>query len=100
MIQYKQKIKELCDQVYARNHFPQIVIDLVQENIEPLLHPDEPLRRDDVGSVNYHIGLIEDILNPSFEETKVWLKEMREQIDIWNNDIEWTNSVLGLPKES
>ena len=100
MTKYKEKVKDLCDKVYTKTGYPQIIIDLVQETIEPLFYPEQPLKRDDVAAVNYDIGLIEEILNPVFEITVIWLKEMSLQITAWEQDIEWNNGVLGLPKES
>lgn len=93
----KDKVKGLCDEVYKKN-YQQITIDLVQEEIEPLLI-DETITRDSVGSAAYLCGILLEVFNPKFEIDVSLLTILEKALSEWANDIEWTNQILGIPKE-
>lgn len=98
MTTFEQKVKEICDEVYKKN-FQQITIDLVQET-EELINTDEPIRRDDVGAAAYDCDVLLEVFNPSFEIDIDLLTRLTKALSDWANDIENTNKVLGVPKES
>lgn len=104
MTQKEQKVTEIIDKVLGfKLTVPQIVINLCEE-VEELLNWDdmneEPLRRDNVGAMCYHIGIILDIIKPEMEETISFLNELDKALEEWRDDIEFINVTLGLPKES
>lgn len=105
MTTYEQKVKKICDEVYQK--FPeQILIDFIQDEIEELLNKcdemgkDESPTRDEVGALSYECSVMIDVYNPKFEWDIDVLTRLKKALDEWCNDIEQTNILLGLPKES
>jgi len=99
MISTKKKVKDLCDEMYKLNCH-QIVIDLVQEIEQQLIHPDEEVSRDKVGSFAYEVDILNEAFNPEFEKDRDLLRRLYEALHAWQKDIEGTNIALGIPRES
>lgn len=66
MIQSKQKVKDLCDQLMQIRPM-QILIDLVQDEIEDILNSDS-VTPDDIGAAEYQCSILRDVYNPSYIE--------------------------------
>lgn len=99
MTTFEENVKSICDEVYKFN-VQQITIDLVQDNIEELFGREEQIRRDDVGAASYDCGILLEVFNPKFEKDIDVLTRLENALDEWANDIENTNKLLGIPKES
>lgn len=99
MLTYKLKIKELCDLGYKTN-ISQITIDLIQEEIEPILTDEEYPTRDSIGALGYQVGILLEVFSPEFTKDIHLLAGLKVALDEWEKDIENTNNILGLPKES
>jgi len=78
----------------------QKTIDLVQETIEQLDRcvDDEPIRRDELGAMNYDIGILLDVWNPELKYDIEILKRVDKIIDDWCKDVEFVNISLGIPR--
>ena len=92
--EHKQKVKEICDKVYLRNH-NQITIDLIQEDVEELLEINDPTP-DDIGACSYRVSLLLEVLNPKFENDISLLVELTPALNEWCSDKEAVNRLLGL----
>jgi hypothetical protein len=99
MTSKEKKVKELCDEIYNLG-FQQITIDMVQDEIEELLHADKKPSRDAVGALSYRCSLLMEVMDSRFEKDTSLLSRLIAALDEWNKDIEDTNIILGLPKES
>lgn len=97
MIQVKQKVRDICDEVY-KHGFQQIVIDLVQDDVEELLE-DADLIRDDLIAQSYCISLLLNIFDEKFEKDIDLLTRLKDALDDWAHEYELVNKSLGLPPE-
>lgn len=98
MIAVKQKVNDICEEVYKFG-FSQIVIDLVQDEIEELL-VKEDLVRDDLGASSYQCGLLLDVFNPAMEKDVDFLIRLKQALSDWEQSHEFANKALGLPPEN
>lgn len=106
MTAIEKRVKDIVDEV-LQMHAQQIVIDLVQDEIEPLIGKREDVTgkvggptRDEVGAAAYMTDILLEVFNPKFEKDIDILKRLSSALTEWSNDIEATNVLLGLPKES
>jgi hypothetical protein len=99
MTTYQRRVKELCDSMYGKD-LQQITIDLIQDAIEPLLDIEAMVTRDCVGASAYDVSILLEVFNPKFGLDIMLLSKLDKALDEWSNDIEQTNIILGLPKES
>ena len=77
----------------------QIVIDIVQ-NTETDLNRDEaeePIRRDELGAINYQISILLEVIRLELKTDIEILKKLDKIIEDWKNDIEFINRALGIP---
>jgi len=94
----KQKVKDICEEVYKFG-FSQIIIDLVQDDIEDLLEDDDILR-DDIGATTYVISLLLEVYNPALEKDVDFLQRLEKALRDWQSEYEEINRLLGLPPEN
>ena len=94
MIQSKQKVKDVCDELFHVKP-EQIVIDLIQDEIEELLTSDD-VTPDDIGAATYVTSLLIDIYNPVFKTDIEYLKRLHNALVRWGNDATFANKTLGL----
>lgn len=105
MTKCKQIVKDICDEIYIK--FPeQILIDFIQDEVEDLLNKqnddcsDAAPTSDEVGALSYQCSIMLDVYDKNF----VWdidvLNRLRKALKEWGRDIEATNIILGIPKES
>lgn len=93
----KLKVKQICDEVYV--DYQQIVIDLVQDEVEELLHPGH-IRRDAVGAAAYHCMVLLEIFNPKYEKDIDLLKRLNEALNELEKAVEKDNVESGKPIEA
>lgn len=96
MTSFENRVKELCDEVYKKD-FQQITIDLVQNAIEELL--GENNTRDRVGAACYEVDILLEAMNPVYKIDVILLTNLQSSLLDWENDIEGTNRILGIPIE-
>lgn len=94
MLQSRQQVKDLCDQLMQR-HPEQILIDLVQDKIEELVTEDD-VTPDDIGAMAYECSILLDIYNPGFEGDVKYLIELKTALNNWEADATFANKTLGL----
>ena len=98
MTTFEQAVKNICDEVYKFD-VQQITVDLIQSNIEELLNSEEPVTRVMVAAAGYDCGTLLEVFNPKFEKDIDILTRLKKALDEWENDIENTNILLGIPKQ-
>jgi len=94
VINSKQKVRDLCDQVVNVNP-SQIIIDMVQDEIEELVESKETTP-DEIGAQVYKARCLIDVYNPSFKNDIWYLSELISWLEAWNNDATFANKLLGL----
>lgn len=99
MTKSKSVVKDICNEIYKFGTH-QIIIDLVQDEIEEVLSDVEFPPRDSIGALVYEVGLILEIINPRFERDINFLTRLKQALKDWETEIENTNVILGLPKET
>jgi len=94
MIQSRQKVKDLCDQLMEFKP-KQIVIDLVQDDIEELVESDDATP-DQIGAMAYQCGILLDVYDWRFATDIGYLKFLKAALDEWEKDATFANKSLGL----
>lgn len=94
MIQSKQNVKNICDQLMSAN-LSQVVIDLVQEEVEEVLYSDNTTP-DKISRLIYLIQLLMEIYNPDFERDIEYLMQLDTALRGWESDATFANKSLGL----
>lgn len=100
-MKYIKQIRELDSEVFSNmGKTSQIVIDVVQETLQQLDRDssEEPIERDELGAINYDIGILLEIYNPKLEFDIYILKKLDLIIEEWYKDVEFINIALGIPK--
>ncbi len=99
-----ENIKKLCNEV--ETVFPaQITIDFFEEFEDQFLNDnrkldDEPIERDELGSQQYHIGILLEVMDhKKFPVDVDIFKRMDKEIGDWAQAIEDRNIILGIPRE-
>jgi hypothetical protein len=98
MIAVKQTVKDICEEVYKIG-FQQIVIDLVQDELEPLIECED-ISRDDIGAAAYDVSILLDVYNPEFEKDIDLLTRLKLALNDWEHQHEQVNKILGLPPQN
>lgn len=96
---YKEKVKKICDEIYIAN-INQTLIDFIQDEVEVIVDSDEYPSRQSVGALAYTCGCLIDVYNPKFSKDIDILTRLQNALSEWSDDIENTNIILGLPKET
>ena len=97
MTTFEANVKAICDEIYSKD-LQQITIDLVQDEVEELINSEEPVTRDAVGAAAYEVDILLDAMNPKFEKDIDILKRLYKALNDLSDDIEATNTLLGVPK--
>lgn len=95
---YLQQIQALESEAF-RKPLCQITIDIVQE-AEMQLNRDEsqePIERDELGSMVYGIHSLLVVFNPSYSYDIEVLSRLCDILVKWRDDIEFVNRTLGIP---
>jgi hypothetical protein len=102
MSKYLEELKKIDHQVYYdMGKASQITIDFLEDMIDQLEDrdlEDEPIERDEIGSLQYTITCIIEIINPLLKYDIEVFKNIDNILDQWVKDIEFVNTVLGIPK--
>ena len=98
MTTFEIAVTKIAQEVYKMS-FQQITIDLIQDKVEELLG-NRTITSEDVGSVAYEAGIILEVFNPIYTKDIDLLYRLKKALNAWASDIESTNSILGLPKQS
>lgn len=93
MIQSRQKVKDLCDDLMKVRPM-QILIDLVQEDIEELVSDDDATP-DDIIATSYKCDILKDVYNPEFKEDINYLIALSMALESWGSDATFANKALG-----
>lgn len=102
MNKYLKQLRKIDSEVYANmGKTSQKTIDIVQESIEQLDRDveEEPIRRDELGAINYDIDILLEVWNPKLTYDIEILKRVDKIIDDWGKDVEFVNLTLGIPRE-
>lgn len=94
MIPSRLKVKDLCDQLMQR-HPMQIVIDLIQDEIEEIVHADE-VTPDEIGAASYYCSILKDVYNPELKSDIDYLVALEMALTLWCDDATFANKSLGL----
>lgn len=97
MKEIKDKVNAACSKIWEFG-YSQIVIDLVQDTIEPLL--EEEVIRNQISAAVYDCGLLLDVFNPELTKDIALLTELQNALSEWEGQHEFVNKTLGLPPES
>jgi hypothetical protein len=100
MNKYLKQIQELESDVFKNmGKHSQIVIDIVQDTEQDLNRDEskEPIRRDELGAINYQISILLEVYDPARPHDIEILKRLYKIIEDWYDDIEFINSALGIP---
>lgn len=73
----------------------QIIIDLVQDDIEELVHNDESTP-DEVLAMSYRCDLLLDVYSDQFPGDIKYLADLIAALNKWGEDLERINKTLGL----
>lgn len=100
-MEYKKEIQMLIVDIEdLKNNPTQIVIDLFQAMDCSLFNRDEilePIERDEIGAHRYYISCILDIIADKFVYDIKVLNQLYDLLELWFNDIENRNLLLGIP---
>jgi hypothetical protein len=99
MTTFEAITKQIAKEIYL-NNFRQVTIDFVQERVEELFNPDDPLTSETVGAVAYEAEILLEAMNPKFERDIDLLTRLQKALHNWSEDIRATNLTLGLPPTS
>jgi hypothetical protein len=91
----EKAVKDIAAEIYDAD-IKQILIDFVQETVEPILNKD-PLTSEDVGAAHYNADILLEAYNPEFKKDIDILTRLENALGEWQKDIEETNKILGLP---
>lgn len=95
---YLKQIQALESEAF-RKPLCQITIDVIQE-AEMQLNRDEsqePIERDEVGSMVYGIHCLLVVFNPIYQHDIDTLTRLCVILVAWRDDIEFVNRTLGIP---
>lgn len=95
---FLKQIQELESEAF-RKPLSQIVIDMVQD-VEFKLNRDEsdnPIERDELGSIIYDIHILLVVFNPSFSYDIDVLNRLCNILMKWRDEVEFVNRILGIP---
>lgn len=101
MNKYLKQLRKIDSEVYTNmGKTSQKTIDIVQETIEQLDRDveEEPIRRDELGAINYDIDILLEVWNPKLKYDIEILKRVDKIIDDWGKDVEFVNISLGIPR--
>jgi hypothetical protein len=96
MSTHKEKVKEISDRIHTFG-YKQIVIDLIEEWIEPLLIFNEEMTGDDLGAAAYTTSTLLEVFDCRYEKDVALLTELDRALNEWLADHDFVNKTLGLP---
>lgn len=98
---YIKRLRELDSEIFRNmGKVSQITIDRIQETIIDLDRDftcDEPVYRDELGSINYQNDVLLEVFNPEKEYDIDVLKRFDKIIEEWRNNVDFVNRALGIP---
>lgn len=94
MTQAKEKVKAVSEQIYKFG-LSQIIIDLVQDMVEEYLE-QEDVTPDEIGSMKYECSILLEVYNPALEKDILFLNDLIEALQDWNDQATQVNKILGL----
>jgi len=101
MKRYLDELRDIDNDVYRNMHkASQKTIDIVQDTRHQLdrEHDEEPIQRDELGAISYGIDILLEVWNKELEYDIKILKQIYKIIKEWYNDVEFRNTILGIPK--
>lgn len=101
-MKYLEQLQKIDSEIFRNmGKTSQKTIDIVQETISDLDRDteEEPIQRDELGAINYEIGILLDVWSPALEYDIDVLKRFDKIIQDWYKDVEFINIALGIPRE-
>ena len=81
---FQKELQDLETEVFNRSgKASQITIDIIQNSIHDLDEENKVINRDDLGSIQYHIGKLLDVIKESLEFDICILKKMYDILQRW-----------------
>ena len=89
----KEALKVLCDSIYGLE-ISQILIDLVQEKVEPLLQKIELPTSEQVGAVSYRVDILHEVFNPLLDPDYKFITALLKAVDELSAEMDANDKIL------